>query len=79
MAENESDDSGPAFPGAYWATPYSLLEYRSGMTFRDWLAGQALVGLTANSKTNSDPLETASDAYLLAEAMLIARAQNNLE
>ena len=78
---SKRDDGGPAFPKLEW---YSLedggYEDRgpSGMTLRDWFAGQALQGLIAcdgryglgNGNIGLDAI----DAYRLADAMLRERA-----
>lgn len=45
------------------------------MSFRDWLAGQALIGLLADPKrpsTNTN-MDIAASAYDLADAMMRAR------
>lgn len=58
------DDGGPAFememPVAY-----------TGMTLRDWFAGQALAGLSSGS--HCEPGGYAHDAYSMADAMLAER------
>ncbi|MCW2405074.1 hypothetical protein M2336_001703 [Sphingobium sp. B1D7B] len=51
-----------------------------GLTIRDWLAGQALIGLLSNSVHDHSPLfgegePFARDAYIIADAMLAARKQ----
>lgn len=66
-------DGGPAFPvpaGAaglngdwHYADP--------GMTLRDWFAGMALQGMTANHDCQVNP--AAEKAYRYADAMLAAR------
>jgi hypothetical protein len=69
------DDGGPALPHA----PYSSDATRwsdggSGITIRDWFAGQALAGLLANGGAtfwDSD----ARDAYAAADAMIKARKE----
>lgn len=57
------EDGGPAFPGA---------DVRfTGMTLRDWFAGQALAhNYTENE---GDPNKAAEWAYQLADAMIEAR------
>ena len=70
---------GPAFPSE--GEGHGNPKYHSpGMTLRDWFAGQALAGITANSYTPWTPDaadisdETlAKSAYDLADAMLAAR------
>ena len=64
---------GPAFPCAE-----NVLPADSGMTLRDWFAGQALVGLLQGIRAHPDtgipsPETFAWDAYQLADFMLEAR------
>lgn len=53
--------------------------FESGMTLRDWFAGQALAvigGMYAEGATEiRDHLEVANMAYTLADAMLAERAK----
>ena len=75
--------TAPAFPhdeksgdGTHWTT-------HSGMTLRDWFAGQALAGIItamANGQHSPKPGLTpresiANDAYALADILLAARTQ----
>jgi hypothetical protein len=64
------DDGGPAFP-----VPYVTLH--TGMTLRDWLAGQALAKLLTNNEAVSWE-DDASNAYTVADAMLEARKGGRL-
>ena len=48
----------------------------SGMTLRDWFAGQALAGILAESASGSEE-GIASVAYAMADAMLKAREASN--
>ena len=50
----------------------------TGMTLRDYFAGQALAGVLANQESTSldgTPEEFAADAYSFADAMLAERAR----
>lgn len=48
--------------------------YSTGMTLRDWFAGQALIGIVARGKTLG-VVDSARDAYLIADAMLKVRKE----
>lgn len=73
----KKNDGGPAFPDLLW---------HNGMTLRDWFAGQAMAGLTANpggpfqacdrsgwTMINCDQNHVAAECYRLADAMLQER------
>jgi hypothetical protein len=66
------DDGGPAFPQL---EPNSAYFNATGMTLRDWFAGQALAGLVRSEQPDGFPawVGHALDAYALADAMLEAR------
>lgn len=81
----QKNDGGPAFPRLS-VTRYTGGDIFSvegtGMSIRDWFAGEAMKGFIANSEIsrnwNSDALErametTAEAAYKQADAMLKAR------
>jgi len=60
----------PAFPGE------TRTQYFTGMTLRDYFAGQALTGQSANPEfaaSNEDMIAEA--AYRLADAMIAERAK----
>lgn len=60
------DDGGPAFP---MATVDGWVQ--TGMTLRDWFAGQALAGLCASASGIGIPSdEMAGIAYSRADAMI---------
>lgn len=61
-------DGGPAFPlpGTYGCT-------KDGMSLRDYFAGKALAGLSAQFGSELAPPAFAAFAYKLADAMLAAR------
>ncbi len=70
------DDGGPAFPtdmrqfeNGTWFD--QIVDGRSGMSLRDWFAGQALVGMLAHGKW--PPQDIPSQAYAAADAMLAER------
>lgn len=77
------EDGGPAFPsGAMSIGDGDSVAYATGMTLRDWFAGQALKSLIRNRGTHvhfSDEavqkcrLQVAEMAYGFADAMLAAR------
>ncbi len=70
------NDGGQAFPGGVSAGYDVRLgqEHHSGMSLRDWFAGQALVGIASGNY--SEFAIMASDAYLIADAMLEERSQH---
>ena len=83
-----TDDGGPVFPGEYVAVYGDDKQY-SGMSLRDWFAGQALAGFLASphnegvwSERNNDDAsdgagadqtDIAECAYQYADAMLATR------
>lgn len=52
--------------------PDPKVGHRNGMTLRDYYAGQALVGRLADG-TDRDYASVAEEAYMYADAMLVAR------
>lgn len=80
-SKHTAGDGGPAFPTQPINT--AKPEKYSGMSLRDWFAGQALLGMLAHS-TRYRPREGASsnwhdaiaeEAGQLADAMLAERAK----
>ena len=76
------DDGGPAYPyreaDRFIADSMEthLIEGSAGMSLRDWLAGQALVGLLGSGiahELHQQCSEVAQMAYENADAMLAAR------
>lgn len=67
---DQPKDGGQAFPHG---DPFHGGD--TGMTLRDWFAGQALAGMMAHPEPirMADVPSVASDAYALADAMLAAR------
>ena len=63
-------EGGPAF-----AHGNAVQGGSSGMTLRDWFAGQALAGLMASGPLACSLAESAEEAYQNADAMLAVRAQ----
>lgn len=59
------DYRGPAFPNS---------PVTSGMSLRDWFAGQALAGLASMSMHPGDRRLAVEAAYQYADAMLAQRA-----
>lgn len=57
------DDGGPAFPAKVGSV-------YTGLTKREWFAGQALAGMLANSELTGDASEYVEWSYEYADAML---------
>lgn len=58
------DGGGPAFP-------MSTVDSQTGMTLREWFAGQALAGLCVNENyITITPERLARFAYMRADAMI---------
>lgn len=79
---NDNKDGGSAFP-VHPDIQLAEDDLYSGMSLRDWFAGQALAGLCANPElgklvlsTEDRPDETLAEcAYLAAGAMVKARTK----
>jgi hypothetical protein len=74
------DDGGPAFPHTriYCESPNDLMHQYvpiSGMSLRDWFAGQALPEQlrAGNTIKGANEHDVAKAAYAIADAMLIER------
>jgi|DEB0MinimDraft_3_1074331.scaffolds.fasta_scaffold102566_1 hypothetical protein len=65
---SDKDNGGPAFAHG---DPHHGGD--PGMTLRDWFAGQALSGMSANPEIYGKPSTYAADAYKCADEMLAAR------
>lgn len=63
MMTHETNDGGQAFPQLN----------STGMTLRDWFAGQALAGNLDMRESIDDPGPTARMVYAIADAMIEAR------
>jgi len=71
------DDGGPAFPCDIQVEDNSGSHYEehSGLSLRDWFAGQALSSMTVAPDYSKGPCNfaMAERAYCIADAMLAAR------
>ena len=69
----DKSENPAAFP--FTASDRSNLALQtSGMTLRDWFAGQALAGIVCSERYDPEPWEgTAKAAYQVADAMLAER------
>jgi hypothetical protein len=80
MAETIKD-GGRAFPGQDYNLAGKVNGNYGGMSLRDWLAGQALIGLIGLIGIPEDgpdelwDADTAQRAYAIADAMLAARSK----
>ena len=69
MSYETKKDGGPAFPMAS-----DISGHWSGMTLRDWFAGQALRARWGDGTAMTE-IEAAQMAYQLADAMLAERSK----
>ena len=69
---NWAEQGGAAFPISHSNEP-GAYEAETGMSLRDWFAGQALAGLLADTNVLGSAPEVANAAYRFADAMLAAR------
>jgi hypothetical protein len=78
------DDGGPAFPRPDWNGSWIGPDSFSGMTLRDWFAGQAMLpafllaleAVKANPRgAKFDETDLAEGAYKFADAMLAERSK----
>lgn len=69
------NDGGPAFPVPDTYHPNGQVQFgSSGMSLRDWLAGEAMKGLLVSDPDLSYE-QTADAAYKQADAMLVERVK----
>lgn len=89
MSDKTVDTGGPAFPSdeyeineGHWEGRYQVRQQFSGMSLRDWFAGQAAIGmgdLTSWTESMSgirhlwSPRDVAVRAYAIADALLAER------
>ena len=70
------DDGGPAFPLEDWDDAIKSKRRETGMTLRDWFAGQALGKCLHEFWGDDESLESAAiAAYQIADAMIAARKE----
>lgn len=72
------DNGGPAFPTDGFKYDSREVPNREGMTLRDYFAGQALMGLVAFDRPNTEgnkPEHFSRWSYAIADAMLAERAK----
>lgn len=73
----QKDNGGPAFPQKLLYRDSQGIDYEvqeTGMTLRDWFAGQAL-RLLWGSRDPMTPEDAANVAYEIADAMLAERSE----
>ena len=71
--DTKMKDGGAAFPQvSELRENTSDISKLSGMSLRDWFAGQALIGLIPISRSSNWNLD-AAEAYKISDAMLRAR------
>ena len=72
----DKNDGGPAFPHPALGNEAFQPSYdMSGMSLRDWFAGQALSSIYMRFVPDAEPEadDVATQAYIIADAMLEAR------
>lgn len=70
------NDGGPAYPSTSACESWQCRKPSSGMSLRDYFAGQALAGMLAHPETELDPNNFVNymlDVWTIADAMLLAR------
>lgn len=67
------DDGGPAFPQGHLDGPHVN---PSGMSLRDWFAGQVLIGYASDHRLHE---HFGHHAYKVADAMIAARKEPQSE
>ena len=72
---SQIEDGGPAFPHVDVCPDTGKVTNYSGMTLRDWFAGQAMRVLLEDPKTRIPQDYIAMNAYYMADAMLVARKE----
>jgi hypothetical protein len=80
-------ENPPAFPGEVRSsTGVAIVGMNSGMTLRDWFAGQALAGMLAGAMADGsefnladDPTKFARATYRIADAMLAQRERDGVK
>lgn len=78
MKTESHDDGGPAFPFAKEMETIQGLQFSTGMSLRDWFAGQALTGLLAGQFSESGRWnlnDLPKESFKIADAMIVARNQ----
>lgn len=76
---NEINDGGPVFPGPDQTE--CTVDIHEGMTLRDYFAAKAMQATLSSITEFPDEtwrIGVALDAYLMADAMLIARGESNV-
>jgi len=66
----------PAFPRPLGEGGYKYNESQTGMTLRDYFAGQAIAGLLASGEWGCD-CQTAEQAYGMADSMFYIKDKEN--
>lgn len=73
----KAHDGGPAFPRPFSGAIGEHNEAQEGMSLRDYFAAHALAGILVNPIPDYvDPDAVASDAYAIADAMVVERLQD---
>lgn len=70
---DKNEESGPAFPETRWDDVTRQEVQWTGMTLRDYFAGQSITAILSKMTPKDDPKMASVFAYAIADEMLKVR------